>query len=122
MIKNLLNVQETEMAQALWTAVVNCNRTLAAHCLKKYAYQAHAETLVNAYKIFLSFSWDVAFSMALLIVQVSDIFYLTLSVSADCLLAVNKAEIVKGSTQPKDDIKSLCRMTYSILLKACILW
>lgn len=90
-------MQETQKTQALWMAVVKCNRTLAAHCLKTYAYQAHAEILVNVYKLFLTFSWDVAFSMALLIVQVSDIFYLTLSTSADCLLAVNKAEIVKGS-------------------------
>lgn len=107
-IKNLLIMQAT---QALWRAVVKCNHTLAAHWFKTYAYQAHAETLFNACRLFLTYSWVVAFSKTLWIVQVSDILYLSLSISADCLLPVNKVEIVKGSTQLRDNIKRFCQIT-----------
>lgn len=45
---------------------------------------------------------------------VCDILYLSLSISADRLLPVNKVEVVKGGTHLSDDIRSFCQITYTI--------
>lgn len=45
---------------------------------------------------------------------VSDILYLSLSISAHRLLPVNKVEVVKGGARLRDDIRSFCQITYTI--------
>ena len=107
---------ETQKAEALRRAAVKrkAYHTLAAHWFKTYAYQAHAETLFDAQSLSLTLSWAGALSKLFWIVQVSDILYLSLSISAERLLPVNKVEIVKGSTQLRDDIRRFCQITHTI--------
>lgn len=89
--------------------IIHLQRTDLRHMLIK-----HMQKHCLMHRLSLTSSWVGALSKFLWIVQVSDILYLSLSISAERLLPVNKVEIVKGSTQLRDDIRSFCQITHTI--------
>lgn len=92
--KLLLNAQAPQ--KALWKMLVKCEayHTLAAHWFKTYAYRTQAETQLNAQTQTVSSLRLSQTGQALF--GVSDILYLSLSISTDRLLPVNNVEVVKG--------------------------
>lgn len=71
----------------------------------------HMQKRCLMHRLFLIYSWVGASSQTLWIAQVSDILYLSLSITADRLLPVNKVEIVEKRTHLRNDIRSFCQIT-----------
>lgn len=71
----------------------------------------HMQKRCLMHRLFLIYSWVEASSQTLWVAQVSDILYLSLSISADLLLPVNKVEIVEKRTHLRNDIRSFCQIT-----------